>query len=520
MRYVLPLSSAALAIAAFASTPAQAAPSETCDAASIQAMAPPGAIVSSAAREWGGTCRIMGYVTTQNPGPNQVLFSMLLPDNFNGRFLYLGVGGAAGALPPMPASLLAKGYALAGSDGGSGAKTGADFSFQNDPAKALDYSWRGVHVSAQATQRIALAYYKRPQMWRYISGCSGGGNMGRTNAQRFGREDFDGFLVGAVAWPASLAMPNFFRIEAYLQNHPDGWMSPEVTKKAAAAILAAYDSADGVTDGIIADQRNIPDFDIGVLRKAGLTPAQIDTFNVIRNPYKFPRGGLRGDGYQAGYSINDVSAWSAFLLGRTPPPWPSTAAQSPASLTASGVPFAFIMVDSKARAYAPGVDFWHVTDFDKLLPIATNGGKDVPPGDAMDSSKIESSGAKMILYHGSNDQAASYLDTLAAYDVLTKRYPASANWLRLFVVPGMLHCRGGDGPTDVDEQLLESLVTWVENGNAPDSVTANRRSPDKGIERRFLICAEPKRTRLNAAGLDPNDARNWSCQDPERSGVK
>jgi feruloyl esterase len=510
-RAVLSATGLALAAAAFAK-PASAAPSEACDTETVQAMAPAGATVAFAARE-GAICRISGYVTTTKPGPNRVLFQMALPDNFNGRYVYLGVGGAAGALPVMQPSLLAKGYALAGSDGGTGAKTGADFSFQNDPAKSLDFSWRGVHVTAQATQQIARTYYKREQMWRYIDGCSGGGNMGRTNAQRFGKEDFDGFLVGAVAWPASLTMVNFFRIERHLQTHPDGWISPELTKKASAAILARYDASDGAVDGIIADQRNIADFDVDILRQVGFSPAQIETFNVIRNAYKFPSGGLRGDGYQPGYSMTDVSGWSAFLLGRTPPPWPSTATQPSAALLGSGVPFAWVMVDSKARAYQPGVDFTTVTDFPKLLQLATNGGKDLPAGDTMDHAKLDASGAKMILYHGSNDQADSYLDTLLAYDVISKRYPNSANWLRTFIIPGMLHCRGGSGPTDADEQLLERLVTWVEKGEAPNSVTANRMTPEKGIDRRFLICAEPKRARLNAPGLDPADAKNWSCRD-------
>jgi hypothetical protein len=40
----------------------------------------------------------------------------------------------------------------------------------------------------------------------------------------------------------------------------------------------------------------------------------------------------------------------------------------------------------------------------------------------------------------------------------------------MFIVPGMQHCRGGNGPTDVDQQLLESLVTWVEKDQAPPSV--------------------------------------------------
>ena len=116
---------------AMIANPANAAPSEACDTATLQSMAPPDTTVSFAAREFGGGCRVHGYVTTRDPGPNQVLFVLMLPDEFNGRYLYLGVGGAAGVLPTVPSELYRRGYVIAGSDGGTGAKTGADFSFQS-----------------------------------------------------------------------------------------------------------------------------------------------------------------------------------------------------------------------------------------------------------------------------------------------------------------------------------------------------------------------------------------------------
>ena len=208
-------------------------------------MAPADTTVSFAAREGGG-CRVVGFVTTRNPGPNKVLFTIGLPDNFNGRYLYLGVGGAAGELPVLRSSLLAKGYALAGSDGGTGAKNGSDFSFRKDPAKEADFLGRGVHVTAVATQHIARNYYKpaRP-IRRYISGCSGGGQMGLRNALQNGTQDFEGFIVGATPWPTTAYMPKVYGIAQHLQNHPDGWISPELMAKADAAILAAYDATDG-----------------------------------------------------------------------------------------------------------------------------------------------------------------------------------------------------------------------------------------------------------------------------------
>jgi Tannase and feruloyl esterase len=267
----------AAAVLAGCTGTALAAPSDNCTTAALQVLAPQKVIVAMAAREvfadreevysdenWG--CRVTGWVITENPGPNRVLFTLMLPDNFNGRYLYLGVGGAAGKIPEMPQRLLAKGYALAGSDAGTGAKSIADFSFMSDPARLTDFMWRGVQSSAQATQAMARLYYNRPKIWRYISGCSGGGQMGLGNARRFGGQDFDGFLVGATPFQASLFHPNVFRIAAHMQNKPESWISPEKMKKAGAGILAAYDMIDGAKDGMIHNPADIAQFDYAILR--------------------------------------------------------------------------------------------------------------------------------------------------------------------------------------------------------------------------------------------------------------
>lgn len=488
------------------------APSERCDTETMQAMAPAGTTVAFAAREGGG-CRVHGYVTTTNPGPNRVLFVLAMPDRFNGRYVYLGVGGAAGQLPTIPSGLWGKGYALAGSDGGSGAKNGADFGFMNDPGKAADFMGRGVQVTAAATQQIARTYYRRDKMTRLISGCSGGGQMGLTNSRRFGGANFDGFLVGATPWPATAYMPHIYRIARQLQTKPASWISPELMAKAQTAILATYDGSDGAVDGIIADQRNIARFDYGILTTAGFTPAQVETFKIIHEPHSYAGPGLKGGPtVNPGYPIADVSGWSSFLLGRTPPPWPGSNVKSAGALGLAGAPFIHIMADTRTRSDHPTTDYWTLAKDADLVRIATRNGVEIPYADPMDFSALAGSGAKLIVYHGVNDQAMSYLETVAGYERLLARFPEGRSWARTFSIPGLLHCRGGVGPTAPDEELLEALVAWVEKGQAPESVVSRRVSSEKGLERTFLLCPEPMRARLNATGLDPRDAKNWSCK--------
>ena len=64
---------------------APANPAENCDTETVQKMAPADTTVGFAWRENDDLCRVIGYVTTRNPGPNKVLFPRGLPARCSGR---------------------------------------------------------------------------------------------------------------------------------------------------------------------------------------------------------------------------------------------------------------------------------------------------------------------------------------------------------------------------------------------------------------------------------------------------
>lgn len=136
---------------------AQQAPmnsAENCETETVQKMAPADTTVTFAWRENDALCRVIGSVTTNNPGLNNVLFTLGLLNPFSGRYFYLGVvGGAARYVPRLQPDLLVKGYAVGGSDGGSGTKNSADFSFRSYPCWQADFTGRGVHVVAKQRRR-------------------------------------------------------------------------------------------------------------------------------------------------------------------------------------------------------------------------------------------------------------------------------------------------------------------------------------------------------------------------------
>ena len=348
--------------------------------------------------------------------------------------------------------------------------------------------------------------------------------MGLTNAMRFGREDFDGFIVGATPLPGSTFLPNIFRVMHYIQRHPDGWISPDLAQKADAAIMARYDEVDGAKDGVIADARDIGNFDLSILRGIGFTPAQIAEFDAIRLDTPLPLPGMEAR-LQPGFPIANLAGWTRYPLGRSRPPWPSAAVLSPGQVLGKGASFYHVMVDTMLRARHPQTYYADVTDPAELARLGMEGNKFQGSIDT-----VAQSGAKMIVFHGVNDEAMSYFETIKSYEDIARQHPDNRDWLRVFPVAGLMHCRGGIGPTDAPERLLEALAGWVEKGEAPDTVVARREAtPHNWIEqgrmetivpadrasdwnREFRLCAEPARVTLKAPGLDPKRADNWVCR--------
>lgn len=285
-------------------------------------------------------------------------------------------------------------------------------------------------------------------------------------------------------------------------------------KKGAAAILARYDGIDGAIDGMIHNPTDITKFDYSILTRAGFSKPQIELFDLIRQTTKFPSG---GDGTHPGWPISDISGWSRFIIGTTPPPWPSTRDRSTPDLLKSGVAFIHIMSDTKTRSMDPNVDYWKLTDFNEVVRISSRGGAAMPFDDPMDYSALQKSGSKLILWHGIDDESMSYLELLQGYDVLASRFPDSDNWVKYVAIPGLWHCRGGTGPTDTVEAMLGALIPWVEKGEPPRAIVSNRITYEGGKEKSLLLCAEPERAYLRKAGLDPKNAANWQCRKSAKS---
>jgi len=140
------------------------------------------------------------------------------------------------------------------------------------------------------------------------------------------------------------------------------------------------------------------------------------------------------------------------------------------------------------------------------------------------------------VFQGWSDAAIPPTNTIGYYDQVGQRMGEKkrAQFMRLFMIPGMQHCAGGPGPSSFggltapvqpanpSRDLSAALEQWVEKGVAPESVRAIKAHDLKralydptveDIERSGLICAYPKHAKWNGTG-DSADAASFTCVDP------
>lgn len=109
-------------------------------------------------------------------------------------------------------------------------------------------------------------------------------------------------------------------------------------------------------------------------------------------------------------------------------------------------------------------------------------------------------GGKMVMWHDLADASISATGTIHYYEALDRVEGGhAADFVRLFLVPGVHHCSGGPGPDEVD--ALSALENWVERGVAPEVIVA-RHLTDGVMDRTWPVYRYPTLTRYSGAG-DP-----------------
>jgi len=131
-----------------------------------------------------------------------------------------------------------------------------------------------------------------------------------------------------------------------------------------------------------------------------------------------------------------------------------------------------------------------------------------------DLSAFRARGGKLIVYHGWADALLSPWNSIGYWETVNARMGARnvAGFFRLFMAPGVDHCRGGAGPDRFE--ALEAVMAWRERGVAPDRLIASGGTAARGPRTRPL-CPHPRVARYTGTGSS-DDAANFRCVAPGR----
>jgi feruloyl esterase len=433
-------------------------------------------------------CRIAATLTPSTDSDIKV--EVWLPvAGWNRKYQAVGNGGWAGVISyAAMAEALKRGYATSSTDTGH---VGGSGSFAlGHPEKLVDYAYRSVHEMTVKSKTIIDAFYGNAPQYSYWNGCSTGGKQGLAEAQRY-PGDFDGIIAGA---------PANYMIHLHAWSV---WVGQAVHKTAASyippdkypvlrhAVLAACDTLDGVKDGLLEEPTRCR-FDPKVVQcesgdgPACLTAAQVDAARTLYSPAVNPR--------------TKKEVFPAMMPG-SEMTWNVLAGPEPVAIATDT--FKYVIFKD------PNWDY-RTLNFDRDIALADK--VDNGLNNAIDPNlkPFFGRGGKLLMYHGWDDALIAPGNSVNYYNSVVKAVggPAKAgDSIRLFMAPGMDHCRGGAGPNVFD--AVTAIEQWVEQKKAPEVLTASHSTGGK-VDRTRPLCLYPQTAKYRGTG-SIDEAANFVC---------
>ncbi len=483
---------------------------------------PPEAVVQPATPQY---CKVIGAIQPVDPAAPPIRFQVNLPTRWNGRSLQLGGGGFNGVLvtatglPPSARidqpSPLARGFATVGTD--SGHQNSPTVPLQafalNDEALA-----NFAHASYKKVRDVSVELMKRrygqPPQRLYFMGSSEGGREGLAMAQRY-PQDFDGIFarVPVLNWTGLHAAD----VRMGLTQMGDGWLAPADVALVHKAVLARCDALDRRVDGIVGDPLAChASFDPASLRcrdaktPACLNEAQVQALRTLHSPYEFSfplANGVRSYpgwawGGEGAVGTGPAGGYVSWQTGTARQALPVASGSSRAWQYGSGAIQYFVLRDGHAdlRNFKPEEHVQRITEISRLMDATDP-----------DLSAFRARGGKLVISEHMADYAQSPYAGIEYYRsvVATMGQPAADDFLRLYTTPGADHV-GIGAPVGVD--MLDTLVQWVERGQAPLDLVQGQLEPVPPfpVLSSRPMCRWPATMRYRGHGL-PERASSYEC---------
>ncbi|KAF4619035.1 hypothetical protein G7Y89_g14812 [Cudoniella acicularis] len=454
------------------------------------------------------------------------------PSDFENRFYVAGGGGFS--LSTDATGGLAYGAAGGATSAGYDALNGVSYdevvlhgngSINWDATYMFGYQALGEMNLIGKT--IAPSFYglsSDTKIYTYYEGCSDGGREGMSQVQRWG-DAYDGVIVGAPAF--RFAQQQVHHVYSSAVEHTlDYYPPPCEIDKIVNATIAACDPLDGKTDGII--------------YRTDLCKLNFNLSSIIGESYYCAAENSTSLGF--GFSKRAEGSSTSY-----------TPAQN-GTVTAEGVAVAQAIydglhnsageraylswqigseLDDAATTYDSTTGSWeldipstggeYVTKFVQLLNIDNLSNLDNVTYDTLvewmnigyeryldslqttipDLTPFQSSGGKLIHYHGESDPSVPSASSIHYWQsVRSIMYPnttdeesleALQDWYQFYLIPGGAHCgvnslQPGVWPAD----NMNTMIDWVESGIKPSRLNATATSGTYSDETQQL-CQWPTR---------------------------
>jgi hypothetical protein len=315
-------------------------------------------------------------------------------------------------------------------------------------------------------------------------------------AQRF-PWDFDGIIAGAPDMDESdLAVRGLWAKRSFLDDDGKPLLSDADIQLVHNAVLAECDMDDGVKDGIVSAPQQCK-FDPSALQcKAAkqadcLSARQVQAVkDIYSRPHDSKGHPISPRGIFPGAELQWKGAFSDT--------WGDEFFKDTALLSTAGKE-------------------WKYTDFDFDSDYKRSGIGELYADTDPDLRRFRDAGGKLLSYQGDTDMTEMPGAAFDYYETVEKTMggpKATQDFYRLFAIPGMNHCGGGEGVSAFD--YLGYLEAWVERGQAPDvmigtHLPAPSRAPlnlATSVTFTRPVYPYPLHARYKGTG-DPNDAANF-----------
>ena len=448
-------------------------------------------------------CRVAGVIG------KEIAFVVMLPNQWNQRLLMGGNGGFAGTINRGILANATIGYVTVSTNTGhEDTGDGARWAFHN-PERQINYGYAGVHRTVEVAKVLAKLFYGSEPKYSYFNGCSNGGRQALMEVQRY-PDDFDGVIAGAPAISWTTIGSSFLKNTQAVYPTPANFDRPVVTSSnldlVSAKILEACDAIDGVKDGVLDDPRDCK-FKLSSLRACPgdkpasdcLTTAQRKAIAAIYAPTVEHQRGTVYPGQPFG-GENLQGGWTGWIVGR-----------DSNLMRTLHVPSAQAMFAIEGAKYLMFSDTtWDYSRYRGSFTKDAARFGEIGNADDPNIGRFGARNGKLILYHGWADPALNPLATIDYYEQALSKDAKAREYVRLFMLPGVLHCAGGNGPSEAP--WLRTVVEWVEQNRAPEQLVATKREAGK-VTRTRPVCAYPKRAVYTGKG-STDEAASFVCRDP------